>query len=84
MMNASPVFGAKLEYSNFQEGGDLAVGKAEVPLPDDDPVAFEIILQILHHYISKIPFKVELPMLLRIAVLVDKYHMQETIGLYGK
>jgi hypothetical protein len=50
LMLASPVFKAMLQYSNFKEGEELhANGRAEVPMPDDDPVAFKILLDIIQY-----------------------------------
>jgi hypothetical protein len=48
LMLVSPVFKAMLQHSNFKEGNELQTnGKVEVPLPDDDPDAFKILLDII-------------------------------------
>jgi hypothetical protein len=50
LMLASPVFKAMLQHSNFKEGQELHVnGKVEIPLPDDDPEAFKILLDIIQY-----------------------------------
>ena len=49
MMLVSPVFKAMLQASTFKEGQKLsAAGKVEVPLPEDDSTAFEVVLNIIH------------------------------------
>jgi hypothetical protein len=53
LMLASPVFKAMLQHSNFKEGEELhSTGKVEVPLPDDDPDAFKILLDIIQYVIN--------------------------------
>jgi hypothetical protein len=50
LMLASPVFKAMLQHSNFKEGEELQTnGKVSVPLPDDDPDAFKILLDIIQY-----------------------------------
>lgn len=50
LMLASPVFKAMLQHSNFKEGDELhSTGSVEVPLPDDDPDAFKILLDIIQY-----------------------------------
>jgi hypothetical protein len=49
MMVCSPVFRAMLQHGNFKEGQALRSSDvAEVPLPDDDPDMFIILLNIVH------------------------------------
>lgn len=50
LMLASPVFKAMLQHSNFKEGEELhSTGKVSIPLPDDDPDAFKILLDIIQY-----------------------------------
>jgi hypothetical protein len=50
LMLASPVFKAMLQHSNFKEGEELhSTGKVSVPLPDDEPDAFKILLDIIQY-----------------------------------
>lgn len=60
MMLASPVFRAMLRPDTFKEGQTLqAAGKLEVSLPDDDPVALVVLLNIIHGQTRKVPRRVE-------------------------
>jgi len=63
----------------FKEGHDLAKGTAEVPLPDDDPTAFQILLDIIHHRYRRVPKKLDLDTVAEIAILVDKYQVHEYV-----
>jgi hypothetical protein len=84
MIVASPVFEAMLQTTAFKEGHALAsTGKVEVSLPDDDPDAFSIILNIIHGLTRKVPREVGLEMLTLIAVLVDKYQLQEVVEVFS-
>jgi hypothetical protein len=77
MSLVSPVFKAMLQHGSFKEGHDLAKGTAEVPLPDDDPTAFQILLDIIHHRFRRVPKKLDLNTAMEIAILVDKYQVHE-------
>ncbi|TGO58804.1 hypothetical protein BCON_0051g00440 [Botryotinia convoluta] len=47
---ASPVFDAMVGDARFEEGAELlACGKVEIKLLDDDPDAFAIVANIIHH-----------------------------------
>jgi hypothetical protein len=54
-----------------------------VALPDDEPNAFAILLNIIHGLLSKAQRKVDIHLFARIAVLVDKYQMQEVSLLFS-
>ena len=83
MMLASPVFKAMLN-GNFKEGRALQTdGNVKVELPDDDPAAFRIILNILHGRNRSVPRVINLKALTRIAILADKYRMVEAIESYS-
>ena len=83
MMLASPVWKAMLQHSNFKEGEQLrSKGKVEVPLPDDDPTAFELLLNIIHGRVRQVPRQVTLETVASLGVLVDKYQMQEVVELH--
>ncbi|PMD57216.1 uncharacterized protein K444DRAFT_632349 [Hyaloscypha bicolor E] len=84
MMLASPVFKAMLQHSRFKEGQKLsATGKAEIPLPDDDPYAFTIILDIIHGRNRQVPREIDLDLLSSISKLVDKYQMVEAVESFS-
>lgn len=56
MMLGSSVFAAMLQHSNFKEGRTLqSTGRVEVPLSEDDPIAFIILLNAIHGRTRKIP-----------------------------
>lgn len=79
---ASPVFKAMLRGS-FQESQILReLGMVDIPLPDDDPVHFEILLNIIHGYPKKVPTKVDLVTMTGLAILVDKYQMADVVYMY--
>ncbi|KAF4629276.1 hypothetical protein G7Y89_g8871 [Cudoniella acicularis] len=82
MTVASPVFKAMLRQNSFKEGHDLSLGSAKVELPDDDPSAFTIVANILHHRNRQVPKKVDLQTISAISLLVDKYQLLEAMELY--
>jgi hypothetical protein len=84
MMLASPVFKAMLQHSRFKEGQELsATGKVEIPLSDDDPDAFTIILDIIHGRNRQVPREIDLELLSPISKLVDKYQMVEAVESFS-
>jgi len=82
MIMVSPVFKAMLKPGRFSEGEALATGRAEIPLPDDSAPAWKILLDICHHRTSNVPRHVNLHTMKDIAILVDKYRLQEAVMLY--
>ncbi|PQE27472.1 Nuclear pore protein [Rutstroemia sp. NJR-2017a BVV2] len=56
-------------------------GTIEVPLPDDDAQALEILARLIHGRFSTVPSFVALPLLTQIAILVDKYQLREIVQL---
>jgi len=82
MMLVSPVFRAMLQ-PGFKEGTMLqSEGKVEVSLPDHAG-AFTILIDIIHCRLKRVPLKVDLHMLLEIAILVDKYQMYEVVDVFS-
>lgn len=80
---ASPVFKAMFRPDSFREGELLkSRDLAEVDLPDDDPEAFEILMNILHGWSSKVPEQVTLELLTKLSVLADKYQVLEPLAVY--
>lgn len=77
-MLVSPVFKAMLRNGAFQEGNTLySTGKLSIPLPDDNPDAFRILMEIVHHRNRQVPKSVSLGVLTQLAILIDKYQMLE-------
>jgi hypothetical protein len=69
----SPVFAAMFR-NRFQEGTNLSSGCLHpIPLPDDDPAAFTLLCNILHHRSSEIPLAIDFDSLANLAILCDKY-----------
>jgi hypothetical protein len=84
MMLASPVFKAMLQTRTFEEGRKLsAAGKVEVPLPEDNPTAFEIVLNIIHGRNKHVPRVLSLELLTSVSLLVDKYQMAEAVECFS-
>ncbi|KAM3075120.1 hypothetical protein ACMFMG_007422 [Clarireedia jacksonii] len=82
MKLASPVFKAMLRKGNFKEGLEFgSTGKAEISLPDDDPHAFAILINIIHGRTRQVPREVDLDLLSRISTLVDKYQIHEAVEI---
>ena len=80
---ASPVFRAML-HRKFSESNTLRLtGSVEIPMPDDDPDPFLILLNILHGRIRKVPLVVDLETLTQIATLVDKYDIMEPVEMFA-
>jgi BTB/POZ domain len=83
LMLASPVFKAMLQHSNFKEGDMLrSSGQVKVPLPDDEPIALKILLDIIHGRVRQVPRQVSLKTMTELSILVDKYQMLEVVELY--
>jgi hypothetical protein len=80
MMLASPVFKAMLQHSTFKEGRKLgSAGKVEVPLPDDNPDQFQVVLDIIHGRNRRVGREIDLDSLTAISIVVDKYQMAEAV-----
>ncbi|KAH6674274.1 hypothetical protein B0J14DRAFT_617053 [Halenospora varia] len=80
---ASPVFKAMLKHS-FREGAGLReFGCVQIPLPEDDPDAFSILMSIIHAKNQAVPRQMSLPLLTTIAILVDKYELHESTDLFA-
>jgi hypothetical protein len=76
LISSSPYFQAMLEGPAFREGKELEEhGFVEIELldPEDEPTATMIILSILYGNDVQVPIELDLSMLYKIAILVDKY-----------
>lgn len=83
LMVASPVFKAMLLQGNFREGRELqTTGKLSLPLPDDNPDAMRILMDIIHYRNRQVAKKLLFRMLVHIAILVDKYQLLEVVENY--
>ncbi|TGO27275.1 hypothetical protein BPAE_0044g00080 [Botrytis paeoniae] len=85
MILTSPVFEAMLDDDRFKEGADLlADGQVEVDLPEDDPIAFAIIANVIHHRNKLVPEQLTLKLLTEVAILTEKYQMYEAMRWVSK
>jgi hypothetical protein len=83
MILASSVFKAMLQ-GDFREGLTLrATGELELPLPEDDPDTFRILLDIIHGHNRKLPRQVDLLVMVKLTILVDKYQMLERVEIFS-
>lgn len=82
-MLVSPVFKAMFRYPNgFKEGKKLhTTGLINVPLPDDNPDAFLLLVNIIHCLDTEVPLVINLQSLCDFAVLVDKYQMHDAVAI---
>lgn len=71
LMNASTVF--KVILSDPIKRG------VEIIFDEDDPVILKIMLDILHDRLAEVPMQVQLEMLVRFAILADKYCVQKSV-----
>jgi hypothetical protein len=84
MILASSVFAAMLKV-DYKEGSMLkSKGKVEILLPDDDPEAYTILLNIIHGFPRKVPQQIDLLLLKKLSILVDKYQMQEVVAVFAQ
>lgn len=84
----SPVFRAMFgPDSSFKERKALEETKNEIPsivLHDDDPDSWRIVFNILHGRHKKVPRTVTHAEFLGIAMLVDKYELQEPVQIWAE
>jgi hypothetical protein len=79
---ASALFKCLLK-GGFPESQSLSsTGALKIPLPDDDPNPLEIILNIIHGHVKKVPRKVDIDVLTQISVLIDKYAFHEVAEIF--
>lgn len=83
MILASPVFRVMLRNC-FRKSGSLDIEeKLEISLPCDDVEAMTILLDIVHLRSRRVPKRVSLGLLTKLAVLVDKYQMLEATDVFA-
>ncbi|KAG9239666.1 hypothetical protein BJ875DRAFT_436421 [Amylocarpus encephaloides] len=81
---ASKVFKSMFQLG-FTESKHLRKnGKLEMTLPDDDPVAFALLMCIVHAKNKLIPPEIDLPTLERLEISVDKYGFQESAQYWAE
>ena len=78
---ASPVFKDMIHSEDEKSHMFREQSFAQVPLADDDPGALLVLLRLLHNQHRLVPRKVDLWMLTKIAILVDKYELLEVTHL---
>lgn len=55
---------------------NLIDGKVEIEMPDDDPDAFAVWLNIIHLRFRRVPVKMSIPLLSSFVMLIDKLLVQ--------
>jgi hypothetical protein len=86
LISSSRYFQAMLEGGRFPEGNKLKEdGFIQIRLtePEDEPTVMIIILGILYEKDVQLPTKIDLPMLHKVAVLVDKYQWHVPLTPYA-
>lgn len=82
LVQVSPVFRGLLR-GGFKESHRLrSEGAIEIPLPGDDPSTFEILLNIIHGRLKRVPSRINIDQLTQVAILVDKYGLHEVSQWY--
>lgn len=73
LASASKVFRSMFSphYSEGQNLGDISSGLKEVPMPEDDADAMEIICSLIHF--RSVPEEIDASLMLQIAVAADKF-----------
>ncbi|KAL3473716.1 hypothetical protein BJX99DRAFT_193007 [Aspergillus californicus] len=76
---------ARMFRSGFREGTALRDnGHVEIPTEEPRGVAFLLLMVIIHHRTSQVPFEVSLSTLANMAVLVDYYDCYEAVALLSR
>ncbi|CZS92471.1 uncharacterized protein RAG0_03050 [Rhynchosporium agropyri] len=79
---ASSTFRSSLSSDTYLEGRALRnEGNLVIPLPGDDPDSMIILLNVIHGLSSKVPRRVDLNMLSKLAVAVNHRHIHEAVGI---
>lgn len=82
---ASPVFDAMIGDARFKEGAELlACGKVEIKLPDDDPDAFAIVANVIHHRNKMVPEEISFQSFVKVAILTEKYQIFDAMRWVSK
>lgn len=78
----SPVF-KRLLKGGFAESHSLnSASPAKITLPEDDPEALQILLNIIHGHMRKVPRDMKFGTLLQISILIDEYCLREVAELF--
>ncbi|PGH31789.1 hypothetical protein GX50_05455 [[Emmonsia] crescens] len=80
---ASSVFRAMLQRKFSESNALHKTGSVEIPLPDDDPDAFLILLNIIHGHMRKVPTELDIVTYTQVAVLADKYDVHEAVEIFS-
>ena len=80
LMLASSVFKRLLKLGSTE---GVKYGRAQLRLPDDNPTALLILMNLIHGQLRKIPEKVDMDTLIEISLLVGKYELVESTGWFA-
>ncbi|CAG8978376.1 hypothetical protein HYALB_00010395 [Hymenoscyphus albidus] len=81
---SSRVFKSMHQYTSHEVKALRRNGSVKIPLPDDDPAAFTILMNIVHAKNKAISSQIDLPLVTQFTILVDKYEMHEAAGFIGE
>lgn len=85
LVTTSPVFDAMLWRQGFKEAATLkSDNQVEVPLPDDDPEVFRMIMNVIHGHEDSLPDVVKLSVLSGVATAVDKYGWHAAMSVQAR
>jgi hypothetical protein len=80
----SPTFRTSLGSDTFPEGRTLQTeGSVVVPLPDEDPEAMTILMDIVHGRTKRVSRQVNLGTLTKLAVVVNHRQMHEVVEFFS-
>jgi hypothetical protein len=79
LTTASTIFSAILSFSGSSPNQN-PLSPIEIHLPDDNPIVFTILMDILHDHCHKVYVEYPLRLLAYIAVAVDKYQLQAAVS----
>ncbi|KAH2866201.1 hypothetical protein KXV31_004670, partial [Aspergillus fumigatus] len=80
LSSCSRVFRALLNNERLMESRTLvANGSVEIPLPDDNPELFLIVIAIIYQRHDQVPTNMDSTTLARLATLVDKYEFHQSV-----
>jgi hypothetical protein len=70
--------------SEFKEGALMdSAASPNISLLDDDSLALLIILHIIHGHTSTLLYRISLSLLVKVAVLADKYNIEDYLSFFA-
>ncbi len=70
---------------SYSEGAKLSsIAPKDIPLPDDDAKALEIIFNVIHYRMDAIDDPLDPSVVLRVAIMADKYDFIQALKLTAR